>query len=102
MRYSSVFPTSDAVNIATRKGQVVRETFILLEVFDYKIWIGILISLFTLSLVMLRVSQEEEKLLNARLRHWSNYANSLWYVFSTLIGESITRDTKSSGAWSLR
>jgi len=25
-----------------------------------------------------------------------------WYAFGTLIGESITRDTRSEGAWALR
>ncbi len=48
------------------------------------------------------MAQREESLLGRRLRSWSTLRESSWYAFGTLIGESITRDTKSEGAWGLR
>ena len=33
------------------------------------------------------------------MRDWSSMGKSLWYVYGTLIGESMTRDTKVRGWW---
>ncbi len=51
---------------------------------------------------MKRYQRNEERIAKKNLSNWSNIGQASWYVFGTLIGESITRDTRSEGAWGLR
>ncbi len=46
--------------------------------------------------------QIEERFVGRRLVHFSSTRESYWYAFGTLLGESITRDTRTQGAWGLR
>ncbi len=80
-------------------------------------WIAILVVLLVFQVCLWLVAKAEErqaamivaKKLSGRgpdrridLRQWSRMSGASWYTFGTLIGESITRDTKSEGAWGLR
>jgi hypothetical protein len=51
---------------------------------------------------MLAASRIEERLTKLSLRQWSSVSGAYWYAFGTIVGESITRDTKSEAAWALR
>ena len=40
---------------------------------------------------------------NARQLHfWTHPGYMLWYCYGTFIGESVTRETSSGGAWAIR
>ena len=54
------------------------------------------------SVFMFAVSNEETRLSGVDLHNWSSMKEAGWYCYGTVIGESITRDTKSEKAVSLR
>ena len=67
------------------------------------VWAGVIASLAAISVVMCIVSNLEKGLMpNLRLKQWTRIRQAFWYSFGTLLGESITRDTKMKGAWGLR
>ncbi len=67
------------------------------------VWIFLLVFLGIIIVCMYKTSRLEEDIIpDKRLKHWSKFGNAIWYAFSTLIGESVTRDSKSDGAWALR
>ena len=51
---------------------------------------------------MFALSNEETRLSGVDLHNWSSMKEAGWYCYGTVIGESITRDTKSEKAVSLR
>ena len=51
---------------------------------------------------MFGISNEETSLSGVDLYNWSTMKEAGWYCYGTIIGESITRDTKSEKAISLR
>ena len=51
---------------------------------------------------MFAISNEETSLSGVDLYNWSTMKEAGWYCYGTIIGESITRDTKSEKAISLR
>ena len=51
---------------------------------------------------MFAISNEENRLSGVDLHNWSTMKEAGWYCYGTIIGESITRDTKSEKAVSLR
>lgn len=83
-------------------------------------WIAILVAFLAFQVCLWLVARAEEKLATMAadsaaasgrgrevqrrvdLRQWSKLSGASWYTFGTLIGESITRDTRSEGAWALR
>ncbi len=75
----------------------------LLTPVKYSVWLFLLISLFIATVGLYSISNQEETILkHISLRHWSQIGQATWYAFSTLIGESVTRDLKSESAWALR
>jgi len=71
--------------------------------FDNYVWIALLCALATVPFFMLIASNFEESIIpKMKLSHWSSLGAASWYSFGTMIGESITRDTRSEGAWVLR
>ena len=51
---------------------------------------------------MYTLSNEETRLSGVDLHNWSRMKEASWYCYGTIIGESITRDTKSEKAFALR
>ena len=76
--------------------------FTLVHPLEPEVWIAVLASLATISLSLLCIASKEEELLRMRMPNWSSLNESSWYAFGTLIGERITRDIRSEGAWSIR
>ncbi len=66
------------------------------------VWAATLVSLPLAQAALCLLARAEEALAGLDLREWSLPARAAWYGFGTLLGESITRDTKSEGAWALR
>ncbi len=66
------------------------------------LWMLLLAFLLLITVSMYVISISEEIIKTTRLRHWSHFGQASWYAFSTLIGESVTRVSKSDGAWALR
>ena len=54
------------------------------------------------SIAMYTLSNEETRLSGVDLHNWSRMKEAGWYCYGTIIGESITRDTKSEKAFALR
>ena len=65
-------------------------------------WISFIITLFVISVVFWIVAKAEGRIKDDSFKDWSVYSSSLWYCYGTLVGEAITRDTKSSKANALR
>ncbi len=76
--------------------------FTILLPLEPAVWLAVAVSLAVVTAALWLVSWREESLLGRRLTHWSRLKEASWYAFGTLIGESITRDTRSEGAWGLR
>ena len=54
------------------------------------------------SVAMCAIANEEMRLTGFRLDNWDEMRETGWYCFGTFVGESITRDTRSSKALALR
>ncbi len=66
-------------------------------------WTTIITGLLTMVSVLFAVSNIEQRTVpKLSLKHWSQIGQAAWYCFGTLIGENITRDSKSDNAWALR
>ena len=74
----------------------------LINPFSPLVWIIVVVSFFILAVVFWLVANWEGELQNLSYGDWSSMGNSLWFCYGTLIGESVTRDTKSSNAVALR
>ncbi len=66
------------------------------------VWLAVLVCLPIVQVVLYIVAKLEQGLIGRELRTWSKPGRAAWYGFGTVLGESITRDTKSEGAWALR
>ncbi len=84
------------------QAQLLPKWLALIYPFDGIVWLNIFISLFVASVVFLILANTEGPLVGDRLREWSTYKESFWYAYGTLMGESITRDTRSEKALALR
>ena len=70
--------------------------------FEVPTWICLILSLVFIQFCMYLAAKGEENLLSVPLKHWSIFSRAAWYGYALFIGESITRDTKSKGAWATR
>ena len=74
----------------------------LIAPFHIYVWICVVSSVILASIFMFAISNEETRLSGVDLHNWSSMKEAGWYCYGTVIGESITRDTKSEKAVSLR
>lgn len=74
----------------------------LIRPFVGQVWALVLASLLLLTATFFIISKLEEKVSGIDLSDWSSFGKSSWYVYGTMIGESMTRDTKSAGAGAMR
>jgi hypothetical protein len=74
----------------------------LIQPFHYFVWFTIVASVIISSIVFVLVANGEEIILGIDCSSWSTLSEAGWYCFSTMIGESVTRDTKSENANALR
>ncbi len=66
-------------------------------------WAAIIVAFAAFQVCLWLVARTEQSIVqNENLKHWSVFSGASWYTFGTLIGESITRDTHSEGAWGMR
>ena len=77
-------------------------TFAIIKPLSLYVWIGGVASMISTALAMWMMSRAESKVVGISLADWESYGKSLWYCFGTVIGESLTRDTSSEGAWAIR
>ena len=73
--------------------------------FSTLVWflVGLFIIVSALALwVLSRVEAKLKTQFAKNLKTWSIFGNSLWYCFGTMMGEAITRDTKSEKTTGLR
>ena len=92
----------DTLTFATPVPAPVSTVFTLLQPLTVAVWAAVGASFAVTSLAMWAVARGEEEAMATGLREWSQARRSAWYVFGTLIGESITRDTRSERANALR
>jgi len=94
---------SDGMTFLSPKPRQSRSLLTVLYPFQEYVWLFVIVCLFVVSVCFYTISKSEEELIpEMKLKHWSSPGASTWYSFGTLIGESITRDTKSDKAWALR
>ena len=48
------------------------------------------------------VAWSEEEVKGRPYPSWARLGSAVWYGYATFLGESVTRDTDSSGAWGIR
>ena len=92
----------DTLTFATPLPAPVSTVFTLVQPLTLAVWTGVGASFALVFLAMWATAREEEKAIASGLREWSEASRAAWYVFGTLIGESITRDTRSERANALR
>ncbi len=86
----------------TRKPPRARNFFTIVLPLELAVWVAVSASLIVVPFSFWLIARGEEGLIERRLAHWSRLKEAFWYAFGTLIGESITRDTRSERAWGLR
>ncbi len=70
--------------------------------YDWSVWIIIFLSMFVVTAATYLITTIERDIVGQPLSAWSSYGSALWYSYGTLMGEAITRDTKSDKANSIR
>ncbi len=73
-----------------------------MDTFTEVVWMCVILTAIAAPLGFYAVSRAEERVVGCPLREWSRLLPAAWYVFGTLLGESITRDTRSERAWATR
>ena len=82
--------------------QLVPKLMALFYPFEVLVWIFIAISLFAVAGSFYVISIFEGGMTNQPLPEWSTVRNAICYAYGTLMGEAITRDTRSEKAMALR
>ena len=98
----TVFFEKDYLTFVAPKPTLIPQYFAIVNPFTFNVWIGIIISLFVVALILYLISKCEGPMIDQGLIEWKTFNASVWYTYGTLIGESITRDTKTSKAVALR
>ena len=76
--------------------------FALIKPFTFLTWLSVIVSVLIMGAVFWRVSIIESNTLGLEIVDWATLKKSLWYCFGTMVGESLTRDTNTNGAWGIR
>ncbi len=93
----------DGLTFLTPKPRPYRSFDSAMSPFQGAVWASIAGMLFTMAVFMFSVSNTEQSIVPyLTLKHWAMLGQALWYCMGTLIGENVTRDSKSDGAWALR
>ncbi len=79
-----------------------RSALTLLYPFNLTVWICMVLSLLFMQLMLPRVADLENRAMGTGLTYWSSYSKAAWYLFGTLLGESITRDVNFRAQWAIR
>ena len=74
----------------------------LISPFDLSVWIAFVVGLFFISITFWLVANAEGNIKDAYFHEWAVFKDSCWYCFGTLIGEAITRDTRTMHAPAVR
>ena len=70
--------------------------------FDMFVWSLIILILVTMPVVLYISANIEKKISNVNSDYWIKYNKSAWYCFGTLVGESLTNDTKCADTRAMR
>ena len=62
------------------------------------VWACLVLSVLLVPFCYILVSRLEAGVLGRRLKNWESYYEAGWYAYGTFLGESITRDIRTSGA----
>ena len=92
----------DGLAVCAPLPQLLPKIMALLYPFSLFVWILIAISLVVVSVVFYVASNLEGVLTKQSFNEWSTLQNAIWYAYGTLMGEAITRDTRSEKALALR
>ena len=93
---------SDYMALCAPLPQLLPKIMALLYPFSTLVWVLIGISLAIVTTTMYITSNIESPLIQQSLHEWTSIQAAAWYAYGTLMGEAITRDTKSEKATALR
>lgn len=95
--------TSTELTFVSPAPRPYRSVLTLLQPMTPKSWAAVAAALVLAAAALQAVSSREERTVpGVDLREWATASRAAWYAFGALVGESVTRDTTSAGAWAVR
>ena len=89
---SSVTYDVDYLGIVTAKPTIRPKFLNVIYPFNPNVWIAIFITIIVATVAFLVISKIEGSIINVQFHDWYTIPRSLWYVYGTLVGESISRE----------
>ena len=82
----------DFLGIVTSKPSIRPKYLNLIYPYNSNVWIAIFITFGTVTVALFVISRIEGSILNVQFVDWLTIPGSLWYVYGTFVGESISRE----------
>ena len=82
----------DFLGIVTSKPSIRPKYLNLIYPYNPNVWIGVFITFGVVTLSLMVISKIEGSILNVQFVDWLTIPRSLWYVYGTFVGESISRE----------
>ena len=80
-----------------------RSAIVLLRPFDAFVWLFSLASVLLLPLVAVPLARVETARCGRHATHWRSYARTAWYIFGTLMGDSVGMERGATRVpWAMR
>jgi len=92
----------DPFLLASPLPQKYRSLFTLIKPLSPHVWLAILASVFLATLGLNFVVKLQVHLGGQNFKHWNTLPQASWYIFGTLIGESITRNLNIKEGYVIR
>ena len=88
----SIMYDVDYLGIVTAKPTIRPKFLNVIYPFNPNVWIAIFITFVVVTVAFLVISKIEGSMTNVHFDDWSTIPSSLWYVYGTFVGESISRE----------
>ena len=88
----SIAYDSDYLTIATAKPGLRPKYLNLIYPFNRNVWIALLMTIVGCTVAFFVASRIEGYIIKVKFNDWYTLPTSLWYIYGTFVGESITRE----------
>ena len=88
----SIAYDSDFLTIASAKPGLRPKYLNLIYPFNRNVWIALLVTIVVCTVAFFIVSRIEGYIIKVKFHDWYTLPTSLWYIYGTFVGESITRE----------
>ena len=82
----------DTAHFVSPMPRTYRSAFVLLRPMQTTVWIMVAMSSLLMAVVLFLVAWQEKKLFDVELTTWSSPFHVAWYIYGTLLGETVSSE----------